>query len=65
MALFGYAFNSASAAPPVPGEITGALEWIAKASLPVSALEDPATVRTALNACANPCSSLGRCSARD
>jgi integrase len=51
-ALFGYAFNSASAARPVPGEITGALEWIAKASLPVSALEDPATVRTALNACA-------------
>lgn len=51
-ALFGYAFNSASAARPVPGEITGALEWIAKASLPVSALEDPATVRAALNACA-------------
>ncbi len=51
-ALFGYAFNSASAARPVPREITGALEWIAKGSLPVSALEDPATVRTALNACA-------------
>jgi integrase len=51
-ALFGYAFNSASAGRPVPGQITGALEWIAKASLPVSALEDPATVRTALNACA-------------
>src|SRR5258708_9442504 len=51
-ALFGYAFNSASAARPVPREITRALEWIAKGSLPVSALEDPATVRTALNACA-------------
>ncbi len=51
-ALFGYAFNSASAGRPVSREITGALEWIAKASLPVSALEDPATARTALNACA-------------
>lgn len=44
--------RSASAGRPVPGEITGALGWIAKASLPVSVLEDPATVRAALNACA-------------
>jgi integrase len=51
-ALFSYAFNAASTSRPVPGEITGALEWMAKASLPVAALEEPATVRTALNACA-------------
>jgi integrase len=51
-ALFGYAFNAAHAARPVPSEITGALAWIAKASLPVATLEEPATVRAALNACA-------------
>ncbi|HEY5990841.1 MAG TPA: site-specific integrase [Streptosporangiaceae bacterium] len=51
-ALFGYAFNAASTSRPVPREITQALEWMAKASIPVAALEDPATVRTALNACA-------------
>ena len=36
----------------VPGEIARALDWIAKASLPVAALEEPDTVRAALNACA-------------
>jgi integrase len=51
-ALFSYAFNAASTSRPVPGEITRALEWIAKASLPVATLEEPATVRAALNACA-------------
>ena len=51
-ALFGYAFNAARTGRPVPGEITGALAWIATASLPVAALEEPATVRAALNACA-------------
>jgi integrase len=51
-ALFAYAFNSASASRPVPAEITLALEWIAKASLPVAALEEPDTVRVVLNACA-------------
>ena len=51
-ALFGYAFNAASASRPVPGEITRALDWIAKASLPVAALEDPDTVRAVLRACA-------------
>jgi integrase len=35
-----------------PSEITRALAWIAKASLPVAALEEPATVRAALNASA-------------
>ena len=33
-------------------EITRALDWIAKASLPVAALEEPATVRAVLGACA-------------
>jgi integrase len=51
-ALFGYAFNAASASQPVPAEITRALEWIAKASLPVAALEEPDTVRAVLGACA-------------
>jgi integrase len=51
-ALFSYAFNAARADRPLPSEITGALAWIAKASLPVAALEEPATVRAALNACA-------------
>ena len=51
-ALFGYAFNAASAARPVPAEITRALDWVARASLPVTALEDPGTVRAVLGACA-------------
>ncbi len=51
-ALFGYAFNAASASRPVPPQITRAPDWIAKASLPVAALEDPGTVRAALSACA-------------
>jgi integrase len=51
-ALFGYAFNAASATRPVPAEITRALDWIAKASLPVAALEDPDTIRAVLSACA-------------
>jgi integrase len=51
-ALFSYAFNAASTSRPVPREITQALAWIAQASLPVAALEEPAVVRAALNACA-------------
>jgi len=51
-ALFGYAFNAGSASQAVPAEITRALDWIAKASLPVAALEDPDTVRAVLGACA-------------
>ncbi len=51
-ALFAYAFNAASASRPVPAEITAALNWIAGASMPVAALEDPATARAALGACA-------------
>jgi integrase len=51
-ALFSYAFNAASLSRPVPAEISQALAWIAQASLPVAALEEPAVVRAALNACA-------------
>jgi len=51
-ALFGYAFNSASASRPAPEEIARALDWTAKASLPVAALEEPATARAVLGACA-------------
>jgi hypothetical protein len=51
-ALLGYAFNAGSASQAVPAEITRALDWIAKASLPVAALEEPDTVRAALGACA-------------
>jgi hypothetical protein len=51
-ALFGYAFNPGRASQAVLEEITRALDWIAKASLPVAALEDPDTVRVALNGCA-------------
>ena len=50
-ALFTWAFNPATrdTAPP---EITAALDWAERASLPVAALEDTGTVRLALAACA-------------
>ena len=51
-ALLSHAFNAASARQPVPADIARALAWIAKASLPVAALEEPDTVRGVLNACA-------------
>jgi integrase len=51
-ALFRYAFNAGSASQPIPADISRALDWIAKASLPVAALEEPGTVRAVLNACA-------------
>ena len=51
-ALLSHAFNAASARQPVPADIPRALAWIAKASLPVAALEEPDTVRGVLNACA-------------
>jgi len=51
-ALFGWAFNpgTRNLAPP-PG-IAAALSWVAAASQPVTALDDPATLRTVLGACA-------------
>jgi integrase len=51
-ALFGWAFNPTTRETDPPREITTALGWAARASLPLSALEDPATVRLALGACA-------------
>jgi ubiquinone/menaquinone biosynthesis C-methylase UbiE len=51
-ALFAWAFNPATRETDPPREIALALGWAARASLPVSALDDPATVRLALGACA-------------
>ena len=51
-ALFGWAFNPGTRNLTPPADITAALDWIAAASLPVAALEDPAVVRAALGACA-------------
>ena len=50
-ALFGWAFNPATREQDPPREIAAALGWVARASLSVSALDDPATVRLALGAC--------------
>jgi integrase len=51
-ALFAWAFNPATREQVPPREIAAALGWVARTSLPVSALDDPATVRLALGACA-------------
>jgi hypothetical protein len=51
-ALLCYAFNHASTSRSVPAEITRALDWTAKASPPLAALDDPDTVRAVLAACA-------------
>jgi hypothetical protein len=51
-ALFGWAFNPATRDTDPPPEIADALDWAERASLPVAELEDTATVRLALGACA-------------
>ena len=51
-ALFGWAFNPGTRNLTPPEETAAALAWIAAASLPVTALEEAATVRRALDACA-------------
>jgi integrase len=51
-ALFAWAFNPATRQQDPPREIALALGWAARASLPLSALDDPAVVRVALGACA-------------
>jgi hypothetical protein len=51
-ALFAWAFNPATRESDPPREIALALGWAARASLPVAALDDPATVPLALGACA-------------
>ena len=51
-ALFAWAFNPATRDTSPPAEIAAALDWATRASLPVAELEDTATVRLALAACA-------------
>jgi integrase len=50
-ALFSWAFNPATRGITLPPEIAAALEWAERASLPLTDLEDTATVRLALAAC--------------
>lgn len=49
-ALYGWAYNRNRWNETPPDDVARALAWIAKHSLPVSALEDSATVRLALDA---------------
>jgi len=51
-ALFARAFNPATRDTDPPAKIADALDWAERASLPVAELEDTATVRVALAACA-------------
>ena len=51
-ALFAWAFNPATRDSDPPPKIADALDWAERASLPGAALEDTATVRLALAACA-------------
>ena len=52
-ALFAWAFNPGTRNLTAPAETAGALEWITRASLPVTALQDDAAaIRLALGACA-------------
>jgi integrase len=51
-ALLGWAFNPGTRDQEPPADIEAALDWAARASLPVTALDNPATVRLALAACA-------------
>ena len=51
-ALFAWAFNPATRDSDPPREIAVALGWAERASLPVAELDDTATVRLALAACA-------------
>ena len=50
--LFAWAFNPGTRNFTPPDEATAALEWIAAASLTVAAVEEAATIRLALDACA-------------
>jgi integrase len=51
-ALFAWAFNPGTRNLTPPGDIAAALDWMARASLPVTALDSPATIRAVLSACA-------------
>ena len=50
--LFAWAFNPGTRNLTPPPETAAALAWTAAASLPVTALEEAATIRVALDACA-------------
>ncbi|WP_030409689.1 tyrosine-type recombinase/integrase [Streptomyces albus] len=49
-ALYGWAYNKSRWDTEPPAEVADALRWVEKHSVAVSALEDPATLRTALDA---------------
>ncbi|MFF8524198.1 tyrosine-type recombinase/integrase [Streptomyces werraensis] len=49
-ALYGWAYNKSRWGQEPPTEVTEALRWVEKNSVAISALEDPATLRTALDA---------------
>jgi integrase len=51
-ALQGWAFNPSTRDQEPPADIEAALDWADRASLPITALDNPATVRLALAACA-------------
>ena len=50
--LFAWAFTPAPATSPRPPRPPARSAWIAAASVPVTALEEAATIRLALDACA-------------
>ncbi len=54
-ALFAWAFNPGTRDLDPPANIAAALSWVAATSQPVSALDDPATIRAILGACARTC----------
>ena len=52
LALRKWAFNPPRRDDPRPPDVDAALRWLARASLPVSALEESSVVGRALDACA-------------
>jgi integrase len=51
-ALFAWAFNAGTRNLTPPADISAALDWAAAASPPMCTLDDPATIRGVLGACA-------------
>ncbi|MCT6778461.1 site-specific integrase [Streptomyces sp. CS7] len=49
-ALYGWAYNRSRWGQEPPAEVASVLRWVEKNSLPIAALEDPATLRLALDA---------------
>jgi integrase len=49
-ALYGWAYNKSRWDEEPPADVADALRWVEKNSVAISALEDPATLRTALDA---------------